>query len=342
MRPVLAYVNNQYTKVFKYTSVHACRKSLVENDALAVFEEDENSFIGILTPKDVIERPHVLVADCLKRRTPVAPDTPVSKVLELMLTQHINVLPVVSDSNTLQGLIYKKDLMKAVWDKKEHLTTALYNSSKKVEELSASSALLLEAQNNLDDLQLLVSPGGTIIFHNREVDQFIITNYERQLSFDDRVDALFGEYFGITSEQFTHMFNKALAGEPAFIETEGINTKAAQSKANKTYKTLCRPVRLKEELKGVAITITDITRQKTKDKLLLEQKSALKAAMFTESHIVRRPLSNILALIELFDKTTLSGHNAELLDLLKVSAEELDGSIKNSTQMIYSTYSKFA
>lgn len=339
MRQVSAYVRMDYQKVFRFTSVQACRKTLIENDALAVFEEEDNSFVGILTPKDVIERPHVLVADCFKSRTPVEPEWPVSKVFDSMLKQNINVLPVVSADNNLYGLVYKRDLMKAVWDKKEHLTIALNDSVKKTEYLSASSALLQEVQNNLDDLQLLVSPGGDIIFHNRGVDQYMLACHRRSVSSGDSINILFGHYFGINAHTFTPVFNSALAGEVAFLETE---TSSNNDKSGNIYKVWCRPVRVMGELKGIAITITDITQQKTKDKLLMEQKSALKTVMFTESHIIRRPLSNILALIELFDTANLSANNAELLQLLKISAGELDDSIKNSTQMLYSTYSKLA
>lgn len=342
MTQVSAYVTRHYERVYRFSSVHACRKALIENEALAVFDEEDNSFVGILTPKDVIERPHVLVADCFKSRTPVEPEWPVSKVIDSMLKQCINVLPVVSAGNNLHGLVYKRDLMKAVLEKKEHLTIALNDSVKKTEHLSASSALLLEAQKSLDDLQLLVSPGGNIIFHNRGVDQYMIACNGRSVATGDNINILFGHYLGIDEYALMQVFNRAVAGEVAFLETEGSTGGDNNGKADKIYKTWCRPVRVKDELKGIAITITDITQQKTKDKLLIEQKSALKTVMFTESHVIRRPLSNILALIELFDSANLSASNAELLQLLKVSAGELDDSIKSSTQMLYSTYSKLA
>lgn len=340
MKPLSAYVKENYTKVFKYASIHSCRRMLVQDDALAVFDEESNDFIGLLTPKDVIERPHVLIADCLKQRPFVQEEWPVNQALNLMLEQNVTVLAVTTSANMLKGLLYKSDLLKAVWDKKEHLANALTQTRHKLEEVSANSAILLEAQSNMDDLQLLVSPDGHIIFHNREVNRYMLNHLQRPLSASDKIDFLFGEQLGLDAAAFRRVFNKALAGEPAEIETEGATSTGTNEVVSKNYKIVCRPVWLKKEMKGIAITVMDITLQKTKDKLLIEQKSALKTVLFTESHIIRRPLANILAILDLLDFEALSNHNAEMLQLLKVSAEELDESIKNSTQIIHSTYSK--
>jgi len=339
MKPVSEYITENYARVSKFASIYSCRQTLIQNDALAVFDEDNNSFAGILTPKDVVERAHILVADCLKHRKPVAPGWPVSKALELMLEQNTNVLPVIAPDNRFCGLVYKRDLLKAIWDKKEHLATTLKETVNRVEHLSASYDMLTEAQSNIDDLQLLIAPDGSIIFHNRRVEEYMLTRHKRLLTYSDNIDCLHGEYFGIDGKEFDQIFNIALAGEPTQLETEGLTDNEGQV-IRKTYKTVCRPVWLKQQLKAVTVTITDITLQKTKDRLLNEQKSALKTVLFAESHIIRRPLTNILAILDLIDSATLSNQNTELFQLLKVSAEELDDSIKNSTQKIYSTYSK--
>lgn len=46
-----------------------------------------------------------------------------------------------------------------------------------------------------------------------------------------------------------------------------------------------------------------------------------------QSHQVRRPVANVIGLIELFDENDLNAENKELVDLLKISAKELENTI---------------
>lgn len=43
-----------------------------------------------------------------------------------------------------------------------------------------------------------------------------------------------------------------------------------------------------------------------------------------QSHQVRRPVANVIGLIELLDETNLNAKNKELIELLKVSIDELE------------------
>lgn len=188
MKSIANYIRREYGHTLLYAGVQSCRKTLIQNDALAVFNNDSHAFVGVLTPKDVIERPHLLVADCLTQKPFMQESNTPDEVFETMLLHHTNVLPVVSDDNKLQGLIFKQDLIKALRKKND---------------------MLITAQNEL-----------------------------------------------------------------------------------------------------------------------------LKNIVFTQSHIVRRPLSNILALLDLVDTEALSEENKHLLSLLHISASELDASIRDTVQMV--------
>ncbi len=73
---------------------------------------------------------------------------------------------------------------------------------------------------------------------------------------------------------------------------------------------------------------------KSKEKLVEKNKS-LEEYAFITSHNLRRPLANILGLIQLFDKKKSNDDlNKEVIEKLKTSAEELDEVIKQTTKVL--------
>jgi len=73
---------------------------------------------------------------------------------------------------------------------------------------------------------------------------------------------------------------------------------------------------------------------KSKEKLVEKNKS-LEEYAFITSHNLRRPLANILGLVQLFDeKKSYDDLNKEVIEKLKTSAEELDEVIKQTTKVL--------
>jgi|APHig6443717497_1056834.scaffolds.fasta_scaffold302287_2 signal transduction histidine kinase len=73
---------------------------------------------------------------------------------------------------------------------------------------------------------------------------------------------------------------------------------------------------------------------KSKEKLVEKNKS-LEEYAFITSHNLRRPLANILGLVQLFDeKKSDDDLNKEVIEKLKTSAEELDEVIKQTTKVL--------
>jgi two-component system CheB/CheR fusion protein len=68
----------------------------------------------------------------------------------------------------------------------------------------------------------------------------------------------------------------------------------------------------------------DITEKKKKEIALEQQNKVLEEIAFIQSHEIRRPLANILGLVQLLDKEQLSAENAEIINYLDKSAQELD------------------
>lgn len=73
----------------------------------------------------------------------------------------------------------------------------------------------------------------------------------------------------------------------------------------------------------------DITERKQQEFELLKRKEELEEIALMQSHQVRKPVANILGLIDLFEHQKLSDHNASIYKMLKQSINELEDSIKD-------------
>nr|WP_262510951.1 PAS domain-containing protein [Pedobacter cryoconitis] len=71
----------------------------------------------------------------------------------------------------------------------------------------------------------------------------------------------------------------------------------------------------------------DIDKQKKYEQQLLSQNEQLKEIAWLNSHQVRRPLSNILALISLIKESPRNEDVLEFIDFLAISSKELDDAV---------------
>ena len=106
---VKEHVSDSYPIVDAYAGVRDVSNQLLENGFLVVFNNDK--YLGILTPHDVLSRPHKLVIDCLSNNNTRGLNA--SDVLEVALNRlnQVNTaaLPVY-DGSRYQGIIRKDSL----------------------------------------------------------------------------------------------------------------------------------------------------------------------------------------------------------------------------------------
>jgi light-regulated signal transduction histidine kinase (bacteriophytochrome) len=70
-------------------------------------------------------------------------------------------------------------------------------------------------------------------------------------------------------------------------------------------------------------------------KKLIEQNKKLKEYAFVTSHHLRKPLANILALVQLFNEHDLSDPNNRVaIENIKLSSEDLDIVIRETNEII--------
>ncbi len=99
---------------------------------------------------------------------------------------------------------------------------------------------------------------------------------------------------------------------------------------------------IKIELDGkpvIMLIARDITERKKQIEIIEEQNSSLKKVAFTQSHVVRAPVSRIMGLINLLDDESIEESpeftKKDMLKAIVTSAHELDGIIRDITKITH-------
>jgi PAS domain S-box-containing protein len=82
--------------------------------------------------------------------------------------------------------------------------------------------------------------------------------------------------------------------------------------------------------------VRDITEQKHAENHLRHQNEKLLEIAFIQSHVLRRPAANVIGLVSLFNTDNITDPlNLELIQMLRVTADELDDVIKQIVKKVY-------
>lgn len=117
------YIVNSYTTVNPFTGVNSVEEMLLKNGYLVVINNDAK-FQGILTPIDLIKRPHKIVIDCLTEKEHVSVDEAMISVLDKFDKNHCPALPVFKE-NKFIGIVEKHNVI----DRLRIKINELYNKS---------------------------------------------------------------------------------------------------------------------------------------------------------------------------------------------------------------------
>lgn len=198
-------------------------------------------------------------------------------------------------------------------------TNALHESYEKLKE----AELKLEAIiNSTTDLNILIDSNLNILNFNKAVEAFVLNTMGKTISRGENFRAF---VLPQMEQTVIDAIEKAFNGIIVTLEKE------IQFPNNTVlwHKLFFSPAYNKQnEIIGVVFNVTDITESKLFESRLLKQNELLRQITFSQNHEVRRPLDNILAILELF-KSKLSAKEKEAyLDLLQTSSVELDIYIK--------------
>lgn len=178
--------------------------------------------------------------------------------------------------------------------------------------------------NSTTDSNIIINPDYKIISFNEVARKDVETHFQKTLNIGDDIrDYLFES----TKEVFYTNFQKALTGENVSVEWE--------MDFNLGYTVWFRinyyPVyNNKKEIIGVSFNSTNIDQRK-KAELNLSRKTAhLDKIAWNHAHEIRKPLANILGLIELLKEEQDKIKYQQLLVLLSESSRELDYVLKDN------------
>lgn len=311
------FVQKSFQTTHPYVGVNLIRKKLITHSAIVVFEEENNDYLGVLTPLDIIQRQHNLVIDCLIKKPMLQYDNDIENALETMHKQNAEVLPL-GKQNKFEGLIFKNDLV-------AYLSSQNIKQQEQIqqddEEIKKSERILNAMYNSTHSVRFLISPDYLILFFNKPANKKAILLHKKELKIGDN----FNYYADLLCNEhnFKNDFKMALKGKYIVRENEILHHDKSL-----WIKTEYYPVYTDKKLIGVSISSRYITDRKKNEIFIKQQNKALKDIVFFQSHEVRRPVASILGILQLLDTSQLTGQNKEVIEWLARTTNELDNIIK--------------
>ena len=189
-----------------YAGIESIEKRLRDNSFLVVLDGD--SFLGILTPSDIIESPHQLVIDCVHDRPCVDPDQDIESVLMLMKEARNSVLPVFKGDEFIgvvtQAAItdylseYRNELKRVIFERTAELAKANEQLKREIEDRKRAEEGLRETSDYLENLINYANAPIIVWDPEKRIDRFNhaferLTGYKGEEVIGKKLDMLFPE-----------------------------------------------------------------------------------------------------------------------------------------------------
>ncbi|MCL6261097.1 PAS domain-containing protein [Aquiflexum sp. TKW24L] len=209
---------------------------------------------------------------------------------------------------------------------------------------------------DVSEVQLLGNELGRLeltldtILNNSEQSYYLMSQDLRIMRFNDLASGQVRQYLGkvlkegqkflhfllpgLEEKVLTHLEDIIAGRNLSFEETIFLN----ETLEARLFKHEFYPVtNQNKKVIGFIYTNKDIHDSKAMLGNLAEQNNILKEILYSQSIVLRSPLSSILGLLELIDKKQLDKENQKYLSYLKVLAEDLDQIIRKNTKTINET-----
>lgn len=106
------HIKTDFSVVNPYRGVNSIRDELILKGYVVVIDE-EKKFWGVLTPADLIKRPHILVADCLTQKDVLTEQDTIDQAFAKFYTNQSKALPYFH-SQEFVGIVEKELLTKSM------------------------------------------------------------------------------------------------------------------------------------------------------------------------------------------------------------------------------------
>jgi PAS domain S-box-containing protein len=178
--------------------------------------------------------------------------------------------------------------------------------------------------NNSDDLIWMLDAAGIIVTANEAFQSKFREFLGIEIELSKRIDVSQLPDSGFT-KNWNNYFKLAFLGKRLRVEEEVKNGDRTEC-----YEIILNPIyNDNRQVFGVGCFARDITLRKSSENRIKEQIIQLKEVAWIQSHEVRKPLANIMGLLQLFkSRQTDAAQNKELLDHMETSCKELDAVVK--------------
>jgi len=199
---VREYIDRNYNVARPYDSIAKIENELIKYGYVAVIDEEEN-FLGLLTPEDIIRKQHNLVIDCLTDFSKIGEEEDLSTALELMHRKNLKFVPVISDKDRLAGIIDGTRIFEVFNKMQNGNNTLVFHNiigSKDIEE-SKHSFIHQMFHNVKNPLQVILSSAYLLadIKEKKERDMLVNCIKSNIDKVDQLLDKLYSEYQHISN-----------------------------------------------------------------------------------------------------------------------------------------------
>jgi PAS domain S-box-containing protein len=202
------------------------------------------------------------------------------------------------------------------------INTIRIDEEKAIEERLISSELKLKSVlDSTSESYILVSPDFKVMLFNKQIAMLIAQRYGKTLQEGDD----FQQYvIPETYTDFRLSFQQCLKGKTTHAEME---LRFPDGTVGWRLISFYPAFNREGAIIGVSLNIKDIQERKAAEQRILSQNQKLREIAWAQSHLIRRPVSSILGLLQLIETQNMTLDNQLLLENLHHCAEDLDNII---------------
>jgi len=197
------------------------------------------------------------------------------------------------------------------------------------EEFRQINLTLNNVIENLDESLFFVGKDLKILGFNSKAEKLTLSFFDRKIKIGDK----FPPYlFDGMDDFFLKNNDRIFKGETVILESEVPNSRSGDTFwfRHKFYPL----VDTDQRINGFVYSCKDIHEDKIEIDRLYRQNRMMRDIFHHQSSILRSPLSSILGLLELIDKTQLDKENKKFFSYLKPLAQELDKVIRDNSKQV--------
>lgn len=129
MMIIESLVETDTPSVYAYTSTEVVKRKMLEGLNCLKVIDDNDTFLGLITPNDIFRQHYHLVVDCIQDKPALQPNHTIYEAAMILVQRQEAVAPVFSENNQFVGVLQKDNLMEYLLRYSIHLENQLKQQS---------------------------------------------------------------------------------------------------------------------------------------------------------------------------------------------------------------------